>query len=333
MIVKLVASWGRDRTSIPFDMFTLEQTVEEAKKLPKLRNIYHRGQDLAWDGREVLAELIAKHGGIKISDDKRRAISRIFEIILWGELAAWKISAQLADELVPLEAKMAATSQAHDEARHFYVMFDYLRELGYTPTRIDRYAQRVLDLTLETPVLAHKILGMQLMIETIALTIFQEVRVSCVEPVLAELLAYYEKDEARHVGLGTQYLPPLLRKMSLAESAATIAFQARVIFWTLTSLKAMERDLATLGITAPNLIKHGRAKQMAAFDELWQDGPPPVLNRVLMRGLATVEDTFFPGVDAPSDWRSIWGRLKRTFADKPIEGVDDAADQLRAARV
>src|SRR5207249_2363285 len=136
----------------------------EARKLQKLRHLYHRGQDLAWDGRAVLGELIAKHGGIRLSDagGQRRALSRVFEIILCGELAAWKISAELADRLVPLEAKMAATSQAHDEARHFYVMYDYLRELGYRPTRIDKYSQRVLDLALNTPNLAHKILGMQL---------------------------------------------------------------------------------------------------------------------------------------------------------------------------
>ena len=47
-------------------------------------------------------------------------------MLMWGELAAWRISAQLADRLEPLEMKMAATSQAHDEARHFYVMHDYL---------------------------------------------------------------------------------------------------------------------------------------------------------------------------------------------------------------
>src|SRR5262249_58347802 len=166
-------------------------------------------------------------------EEKREAVAGIFEIILWGELAAWKISAELADRIEPLEAKMAATSQAHDEARHFYVMYDYLTALGYKPTRIDPISQKVLDLTLDTKSLANKLLGMQLMIETIALTIFAEVREARVEPVLADLMPYYEKDEARHVGLATQYLPALIRKMSRWEAAKPMAFQLRRASWTL----------------------------------------------------------------------------------------------------
>ncbi|HEY7956088.1 MAG TPA: ferritin-like domain-containing protein [Polyangia bacterium] len=331
-MISTLAAWNGRRSRIPFDMFALERSAEEARKLPKLRNIYHRGQELAWDGREVLGELLAKHGGIHVDEDKRRALARVFEIILWGELAAWKISAELADELVPVEAKMAATSQAHDEARHFYVMYDYLRELGYTPTRIDPCSQRVLDLTLEAPKLTYKILGMQLMIETIALTIFQTVRESRVEPVLADLLLYYEKDEARHVGLGTQYLPALLRKMSPAEGVATTLFQLRIVFWTLTSLKAMERDLATLGITAPKLIHHGRAKQMAVFEELWRDGTPPATGEWVNRIMNGVEDAIFPGLDAPRDLRSRLARFRTAFAVTRAAGTDDAVEQLRQAQ-
>jgi hypothetical protein len=325
-MISALANWGRNRTSIPFDMFELEVSANEARRQAKLKNIYHRGQDLAWDGRSMLKDLLQKHGGIQLSDEKRRAVSRIFEIILWGELAAWKISAQLADELEPLEAKMAATSQAHDEARHFYVMYDYLKELGYTPTRIDPYSQKVLDLTLGTPVLAHKVLGMQLMIETIALTIFQEVRESRVEPVLSELLLYYEKDEARHVGLGTQYLPAILRRMNPIESAATLAFQLRLIFWTLSSLKAMERDLATVGILAPNLIRHGREKQLAAYAEMWQGSGQPPVNEFIERVLNGVEDAVFPGLERKLDLRSRLAIFRKSFSAPRAEVPAASAD-------
>src|SRR5215831_7660467 len=169
-MIDMLARWGSQRTKIPFEMFDLEKAANEARADARLRNIYHRGQELAWDGRTVLRELVEKHGGIHIAEDKRQALARIFEIILWGELAAWKISAELSDRIDSLEAKMAATSQTHDEARHFYVMYDYLSQLGYRPTPIDPYSQKILDLTLNTPSLAEKLLGMQLMIETIALT-------------------------------------------------------------------------------------------------------------------------------------------------------------------
>jgi hypothetical protein len=327
-MLRQLAAWSGRKTQIPFDMFDLERSANQARRDAKMRNIYHRGQDLAWDGRAILKELMQKHGGIRLSDEKKQALSRIFEIILWGELAAWKISAQLADELEPLEAKMAATSQAHDEARHFYVMYDYLAELGYKPTRIDPFSQKVLDLTINTPTLTHKILGMQLMIETIALTIFQEVRESRVEPVLSDLLLYYEKDEARHVGLGTQYLPGVLKRQTAVEAARTAGFQLKLIFWTIASLKAMEKDLAAIGITAPNLLKHGREKQLAVNAEMW-NGRQPKFGAFMERLLGGVEDAIFPGLDGPRDLASRFQRFKARFgaglAGKTGMGSDQAA--------
>src|SRR5262249_4298020 len=97
--------------SLPYDMFDLARSASEARRYERVENIYHRGQDLAWNGREVLASLVDKHGGVHVPPDKREALAAVFGPILWGELAAWKISAQLADRLEPLEAKMAATSQ------------------------------------------------------------------------------------------------------------------------------------------------------------------------------------------------------------------------------
>jgi hypothetical protein len=205
---------------------------------------------------------------------------------------------------------MAATAQSHDEARHFYVMYDYLKALGYTPTRIDPYSQRVLDLTLGARSLVQKILGMQLMLETIALTIFAEVRESRVEPVLADLLRYYEKDEARHVGLGTQYLPSLLRRQTRLESAETMLFQVRLAFWTTASLKAMERDLHAIGIAAPRLIERGTAIQTKAFQEMYdQVGGTPASHAMVDRVMRGVDAALFPGVDIPLDVRGVVSRF------------------------
>jgi hypothetical protein len=262
------AGFGRSR--IPFDMFDLSRSADDARRLSKLGNLYHRGQELAWDGRAVLAELLARHGGIHLPEDKRAAMAHVFGVIMWGELAAWKISAELADQLTPLEARLAATSQAHDEARHFYVMYDYLTALGQVPTTMDRASRGVLDLVLETDSLANKLLGMQLMIETTALTIFQAVRESRIEPVLADLLRYYEKDEARHVGLGVQMLPTLIARMSKREGAALFLFQLQVIGWTIAGLKSLEPHFHALGIDARRILELGRAKQTLAFNQLWE---------------------------------------------------------------
>jgi len=257
---------GFGKTQIRYDMFDLAKSAEEAKRFGKCERIYHRGQEIAWDGKALLSSLVEEHGGIHLDPVKAEAVKRIFAIILWGELAAWKISAQLADSLVPLEAKMAATSQAHDEARHFYVMHDYLQQLGYDPERMDRAPQALLDLVLQTTNPAYKLLGMQLMIETLALTIFQTVRELDVEPVLTELMKYYERDEARHVGLGMQYLPSLMKGMNRRQVSALITFQCRLLFWALYELKVLEPDLRTLGIEPRDVLERGRRKQVAALN-------------------------------------------------------------------
>ena len=65
-----------------------------------LEGIYHRAQEKIWDGRDVLRDLIAKHGTPSLPLDKERALQNIFAVILEGELAAWKISLQLAEKIV-----------------------------------------------------------------------------------------------------------------------------------------------------------------------------------------------------------------------------------------
>src|SRR5262249_56411724 len=107
-------------SALPCQMFDLARSASEARRFERVESIYHRGQDLSWNGREVLASLVDKHGGVHVPPDKREALSAVFGPIPWGELAAWKISAQLADRLGPLQAKMAATTHAHDRPPHIY---------------------------------------------------------------------------------------------------------------------------------------------------------------------------------------------------------------------
>ena len=306
---------GSGPSDIPFDMFDVPRAAEEARRASKLASIYHHGQELAWGGREVLKELIAQHGEIQIAPEKQRALGRLFAIIMWGELAAWKISAQLADELVPLEAKMAATSQAHDEARHFYVMYDYLRALGYVPRTIDRPSRAVLDLVLRTDSMLEKLIGMQLMVETLALTIFQLVREAEVEPVLCALLRYYERDEARHVGLGIQHLPDMMRRASRWQTARAIVFQVRIAGWTLRGLKELEPDLRVLGIPSRRVLMVGRNKMFTATEMLWQGmGTGRPMSRAKLEvAIDAVAEVMFPrdGVgprlrDRLASARDVW---------------------------
>jgi hypothetical protein len=102
---------------------------------------------------------------------------------------------------------------------------------------------------------------MQLTIETIALTIFQRVRELDVEPVLSELLPYYERDEARHVGLGIQMLPALIAEMSYAERIDLAVFHLDLYGSAVMSLKSLEPALESIGVDPRSILAIGFRKQ------------------------------------------------------------------------
>jgi hypothetical protein len=264
---------------LPFDMFDQLSTDAEAAAARKLEGIYHKGQQKAWDGAGTLDELLSRHGGIRLDPARREAIQGLFAVILWGELAAWKISADLALRLEPLEAKMAATSQAHDEARHFYVMHRYLSALGDVPRTVGPRTTRVLHGALQAGSLAKKVVGMQMMIEPLALALFQLLRESRVDPVLSELLELYERDEARHVALGVLHLPKLLRSMTVAETVDLYAWEFREYWRQLAMMHELEPHFVALDIDMKSVIEIGRTKQLRAISMLQDElgTPTPVL--------------------------------------------------------
>jgi hypothetical protein len=247
---------------LPYDMFDGERTEREAQVARNLERIYHKGQDKAWNGKEVLAELLEKHGGIQLDEKLREPLCRMFAIILWGELAAWKVSAALALDIEDLEAKMAATSQAHDEARHFYVMHDYLKLIGYKPTQLPAGGDRILHQILSADSLAKKLLGMQLMVEPVALTLFQITRERNFDPVLSDLLQLFEIDEARHLALGVQHLPALLSKMNKIEIVDFYLWQLRLFLHQLEAVQEMLPSFKALDIDPKEVIRLGELKQL-----------------------------------------------------------------------
>jgi hypothetical protein len=268
-----MASWP------PYRLIERDHLREAQEKYDKLERLYHVGYKQAWDGKKVLGDLLKKHGGVRLPEAKKQALAQIFSTILWGELAAWSISADLALQLEEVEAKMAATSQVFDEARHFYTLRDYLLELDCEIPPLDGYTHTVLTELLETHRLVDKLLGMQLIVESIAVTLFRGVANAGVEPVLSELMPYFERDEARHVGLGVLYLPRILAGATIAER---------------TRLKLMQLKIVTL-------VGWGTHLKKPFFEALGMDNNEGFrrgtrLQREVMNGMRTPEGEEPPGV-------------------------------------
>jgi hypothetical protein len=311
---------------LPYGMFDISRSADEARRAEKLAGIYHKGQQQAWEGRKILQDLMQKHGGLRMKPEHRGPIRRIFSVLMWGELAAWKISAQLADALVPLEAKMAATSQVFDEARHFYVLHDYLVALNNVPSRPDRHTETALNLVLDTDNLVQKLLGMQMLFEPTALTIFKIVRELNIEPVLSDLLHYFEKDEARHVGLGVQALPELINHVSPREAASTLVFQLRLIGHILRALRHLEDDFDVLGMSPRDVLERGILKFQLSNDVLLSqlDLDLRPVQEVAKRSVVAVCEVMFPRDDAASPAHRLY-RAARTLRHGADFRVDSAA--------
>jgi hypothetical protein len=298
----------------PYHLLRRDYLAEAQEKFAKLERLYHVGARQAWDGKTVLSDLLAKHGGVRLAADKKRALAEIFSTILWGELAAWSISADLALQLEDTEAKMAATSQVFDEARHFYVLRDYLLALdvpgGLPP--LDGYTHTVLTELLDTGRLVDKLLGMQLIVESVAVTLFRSVAQSGIEPVLSELMPYFERDEARHVGLGVLYLPRLLAGIGPLEAARLKLVQLKIatlIGWG-THLK--KPHFETMGIDNNDGFRRVMRLQREVFKGMRSergDEPPGVLIGSQRLDLFNdwAIDLFFPrfGAKVPSWQRAV----------------------------
>lgn len=294
-----------------------------------LERVYHRGHALAWDGKEVLKRLIAEHGKPTLPSAQRAALGRIFAIIMWGEMAAWRVGAGLAEQADALSARLAATSQAYDEARHFYTMHDYLVALDGLPEKLDVHTDRLLQTVIAADDFAHQLMGMQLLVEPIALTLFQVVRQLRIEPVLSALLPYFEKDEARHVALGVHLLPSLIRKMSRTQRAALWSFQLRLLGLVAASTAGLNRDLSVLGADARKATSLAGARILHLMEQLEKQlaGEAYVPTRLLKRAGNVVTELVVPEADG------LRGKLQRVFhvaltggAIVPAESVPEPAD-------
>ena len=244
-------------------------SVSRNQSLASVHRLYYLAQNNLWDAPGELQWAIEHYGKTPLEPSTEQALVNILSLIYWGELAAWNISCQLAAELTSYEAKMAATAQAHDEARHFTAIEDYLKWRGYLiPMPMASEVSSVLHGIGNSNTLPRKLLGMQLMVEPIALSLIQLLRKQSMCPVLDHILGLIERDEARHVALGTKYLPILLVGISTKERILLWTWQLQILSKEIRALKEMEPDLLLLGIDLDEAFALGEKKQLDCLGEI-----------------------------------------------------------------
>ena len=131
---------------------------------------------------------------------------------LHGEQGALLATAQLVDSVDTLDSKLYAASQVVDEARHVDVYNRYVHtKIGFSYP-INPHLKTLLDTILKDSRWDMKFLGMQIMVEGLALAAFGMIRANTDEPLLKALTAYVMGDEARHVAFGVLSLRDYYRE-------------------------------------------------------------------------------------------------------------------------
>src|SRR6266704_2645636 len=121
---------------------------------------------------------------------------------LHGEQGALFAAAQLTTAVRWLDGKLYGSTQVMDEGRHVEVFHRYLTGKLEKRYQIDDNLYVIIDALMSDSRWDVKFLGMQIMIEGLALGAFSMIRRQTREPLLQELLRYVITDEARHVHFG-----------------------------------------------------------------------------------------------------------------------------------
>lgn len=189
-----------------------------------LRDLYRKAKQSQWDAEERLdwsidvdiekaqipefmhplygSDIYAKLDEKKHLELRREMPAWSQSQFLHGEQGALLVAAQLVNSVPDIESKLYAGTQVVDEARHVEVFDRYLHEKIGNSYPISPHLRALLDRILKDSRWDMKLLGMQIMVEGLALAAFGVTRAYIEEPLLKALTTYVIQDEARHVAYG-----------------------------------------------------------------------------------------------------------------------------------
>ena len=208
----------------------------------RLLDLYQRGKDKQWDATkriewdlpvdptnimETPDEFVPIYGSRQweiLNSSERDELGHhlgawLFSQFLHGEQGAMTVAARIVESVPDMDSKFYAATQTMDEARHVELYSRFLREkVGlYYPMNSDLgklLAESLNDSRWDLPYL-----GMQVLIEGLALAAFGVHRDMAQNALVKQLLAYVMQDEARHVAFVRLALRDYYRELTAAERA------------------------------------------------------------------------------------------------------------------
>jgi hypothetical protein len=205
----------------------------------KLINLYDKGKRKQWDAKEridwshdpdpenplqVPDELVPIFGSpvwdklntAERGNVRRHMVAWQFSQFLHGEQGALICTAKIVQTVPDIDSKYYAATQVMDEARHVETYSRYLDKIE-TAYPINPNLKSLLDDVLSDSRWDMTYLGMQILIEGLALAAFGLIRNTAGDPLGKAVNAYVMQDEARHVMFGRLALRDYYPQLSQAE--------------------------------------------------------------------------------------------------------------------
>jgi uncharacterized protein YaaW (UPF0174 family) len=225
-----------ERIEVTLDV-TYNWGYEETRK--ELRELYRKAKRAQWNAEDRLDwsidvdldkqyipdfmhPLFGSEIFAKMDEPMKRRLKH--ELPAWtqsqflhGEQGALLAAAQLVNSVPDMDSKYYAATQVMDEARHVEVFDRYLHTKIQNSYAINPHLKSLLDLILKDSRWDMKLLGMQIMVEGLALAAFGVTRNTIQEPLLQAMTSYIIQDEARHVAYGVLSLRDHYRDMKESE--------------------------------------------------------------------------------------------------------------------
>jgi hypothetical protein len=136
---------------------------------------------------------------------------------LHGEQGALLCTAKIVETVPWFDAKYYAATQVMDEARHVEAFSKYLTTKLSGQYPVNAHLRTLLDDILADSRWDLAYLGMQIIVEGLALAAFSYLHDTTPEPLLRQLLRYVMSDEARHVAFGVITLQEFYEQLTAAE--------------------------------------------------------------------------------------------------------------------
>ena len=206
-----------------------------------LLNLYEKGKRLQWNAStdidwsidvdperfpdflsaEVVNTLLSPPRKLEEKEFVRLRVHQLGWMLsqfLHGEQGALLATAQIVNTVPWLEAKFYAASQVIDEARHVEVYRRYLTEKLPFAFPVNPHLHTLLTQIIRDPRWDVTYLGMQIMVEGLALAAFGMMHfMNPHERLLQQITSAVMRDEARHVAFGVLSLEDVYRQMTASE--------------------------------------------------------------------------------------------------------------------